>query len=78
MYEIIRAVKFNGEYFENGDVVAVTTDDGKVIVGAVMIKNFDNSDTSDSSLVLDISEKYHSKDTYVYKKNIKNIQKVNI
>lgn len=76
MYEVIRVIKFNGEYFENDDVVAVTTNDGKVIVGAVMIRDSDVSPTNNNILVLDISEKYHYKKISIYCNSIKNIQKV--
>jgi len=49
----IEVVKFNNEYFEHGDIVAVTTNDNKVIVGSVMISCYSGSVTSKSSLALD-------------------------
>ncbi len=72
----IEVVKFNNEYFEHGDVVAVTTNDDKVIVGSVMISGYSGSFTSKSSLALDTSEKYHNKRKFIYYGNIKNIQKI--
>lgn len=73
----IEVVKFNNEYFEHGDVVAVTTNDNKVIVGSVMMSGCGGSFTSKSSLALDISEKFHNKRKFIYYKDIKNIQKIN-
>lgn len=73
----IEVVKFNNEYFEHGDVVAVTTNDNKVIVGSVMMSGCGGSFTSKSSLALDISEKFHNKRKFIYYNDIKNIQKIN-
>lgn len=73
----IKVVKFDNEYFENGDVVAVTTNDNKVTVGSVMISGYESSFTSKSSLALDTSEKYHNKRKFIYYGDIKNIQKIN-
>lgn len=73
----IEVVKFNNEYFEHGDVVAVTTNDNKVIVGSVMMSGCGGSFTNKSSLALDISEKFHNKRKFIYYNDIKNIQKIN-
>lgn len=73
----IEVVKFNNEYFEHGDVVALTTNDNKVIVGSVMISDYSGSFTSKSSLALDISEKYHNKRKFIRYSEIKSIQKIN-
>lgn len=73
----IEVVKFNNEYFEHGDVVAVTTKNNKVIVGSVMISGYEGSFTNKSSLALDTSEKYHNKRKFIYYGDIKNIQKIN-
>lgn len=78
MYEVVRAVKFNGEYFENGDIVDVTLNNGKIITGSIMIANDDVSPTNNNSLALDTSDKYHSKIKYIYNSNIKNIQKTEV
>lgn len=77
MNYFIEVVKFNNEYFEHGDVVAVTTNDNKVIVGSVMMDGCGGSFTSKFSLALDTSEKFHNKREFIYYENIKNIQKIN-
>lgn len=78
MYNYLEVIKFNNEYFEDGEIVAVTKEDGSVIVGSIMIGNkYSGSITDNSSLVLDISEKYHQKRKFIYKNEIINIQKVN-
>lgn len=77
MEYFIEVVKFNNEYFEHGDVVAVTTNDDKVIVGSVMISGYSGSFTSKFSLALDTSEKYHNKRKFIQYGKIKNIQKIN-
>lgn len=77
MEYFIEVVKFNNEYFEHGDVVAVTTNDNKVTVGSVIISGYSGSFTSKSSLALDISEKYHNKRKFIYYGDIKSIQKIN-
>ena len=77
MEYFIKVVKFNNEYFEHGNLVAVTTNDDKVIVGSIMMNGCGGSFTSNSSLALDISEKFHSKRKFIYYSDIKNIQRVN-
>lgn len=78
MYSFKEVIKFNSEYFEEGDVVAVTKEDETVVVGAIMIDQTHGGTTSDNhALTLDISEKYHQKRTFIKPKEIKNIQRVN-
>lgn len=69
--------KIYNKYFEHEDVVSVTTNDNKVIVGSVMMSGCGGSFTSKSSLALDISEKFHNKRKFIYYNDIKNIQKIN-
>lgn len=80
MYNFKKVVKFGEEYFEHGDEVAVTDLDGNVTVGSIIISDMDNntSVTTDvHGLLLDISEKYHRKTSFIYGNKIKNIQKIN-
>ena len=77
MYSFKSVVKFENNYFEDRDVVVVTTNDETVIVGAIIIESYGGSITSNNVLVLDISEKYQEKRTFINSKEIKNIQKVN-
>lgn len=78
MYKYLEVIKFNDTYFEDGDVIAITKEDGNVIVGSIIIGNkYSGSTTNANTIALDISEKYHEKRTFVYMKEIKNIQKVN-
>lgn len=74
MYTFKKVIKFNGQYFEHGNKIVVTKEDGTVIVGRIIIGEHGSSITSDYLLVLDVSEKYHQKRAYVYPKNIINIQ----
>jgi hypothetical protein len=79
MYEYINVVKFNNEYFEYGDVVAVTMEDGSIKVGSVVIGYDDTPFVSNYwNLALDISEKYHTKILKLKKDKIKNIQRINL
>ena len=78
MYNYLEVIKFNNEYFEDGEVVTVTKDDGSIIVGSIMIGDkYGGSITDNSSLALDTSEKYHQKRKFIHKNEITNIQKVN-
>lgn len=76
MYDFIEVIKFNDKYFENGDIVAITKNDDSVIVGGIMIGNYNGSVTDDNCIALDVSEKYHQKRAFIYPREIKNIQKV--
>lgn len=80
MYSFKKVIKFNDEYFEHGNEVAVTDLDGNVTVGSIIISDMDDntSVTTDvHRLLLDISEKYHRKTSFIYGNKIKNIQKIN-
>ena len=77
MYSFKEVVKFNDDYFEDKDIVAVTKTDGTVTVGRIMIGDYNGSVTCSHCLALDISEKYQQKRTFINHKDIKNIQRVN-
>lgn len=78
MCKLIKAIKFNDEYFENEQVVVVTKENGEVIVGSVLLLDYNGgSVTSERTLVIDTSEKFHNKRTFISFDKIKNIQKVN-
>ncbi len=78
MCKLIEAIKFNDECFENGQVVIVTKENGEVIIGAILLQDHTGgSVTSNYSLVLDTSEKFHHESTYINFKQITNIQRVN-
>lgn len=77
MYNFIEVIKFNNNYFEDGDVVVIAKIDGTVIVGSIMIGNrYGGFVTDENLLVLDTSEKYLQHREFVYSKDIQNIQKV--
>lgn len=78
MYEFINVIKFNGMYFEDGQVIAVTKKNGDVIIGSVLIKDYDGETvTSKFTLCLDTSKKFHCGRTFITPNEIENIQKVN-
>lgn len=77
MYRLINVVKFNDQYFEHGDEVVVTKNDDSAIVGSMIINDREENKSSDWTLCLDVSEKYHKKTECINYKDIKNIQKVN-
>lgn len=77
MYDFIEVIKFNHNYFEDGDIVEITKNDDSVIVGGIIIGNYSGSATDGNCITLDVSEKYHQKRTFIYPREIKNIQKVN-
>lgn len=76
MYNYIEVIKFNDNYFEKGDVVVVTKNNGTVVVGSVIIGEREGESTSKYTIVLDVSEKYHQKREYISVYDIENIQKV--
>lgn len=81
MYKLIQVVKFNNEYFEEGEVVEVETTNKGNIVGSILIHNnkrgCENHSTCDTYLFLDISEKFHQKFISVSNDNIISIKKIN-
>lgn len=79
MYSFKEVIKFNNEYFEHGDEVAITNSDGNVLIGSIIIRDKNNTAivTNIHGVLLDISEKYHQKTLFIYEDKIKNIQKIN-
>lgn len=80
MYKLIKVIKFNDQYFENGDVVAVTTKDNSVAVGGIIISdryiNDDYNTTTDWNLYINTSERYKTNIKRINYQDIINIQKV--
>lgn len=78
MYKYLEVIKFNDDYYEDGEVIAITKEDGSVTVGSIIIgSTYDGSVSNNHLIALDISEKYHQKRAFIYAKEIKNIQRVN-
>ena len=77
MCNLLKVIKFNEEYFDNGQVVVVTKENGEVNVGSVLLLDYDGGIvTSNHCLVLDTSEKFHHERAYIDFKEIANVQRV--
>ncbi len=75
MYQALKVIKFNNDYFEDGDVIMVKTKDKRTIIGSVVIDSYSGSVSDSHSLALDTSEQYHQKRTFIHPKDILDIQK---
>ena len=80
MTKLISVVKFDDKYFENGDVISVTTTDEKVYVGSVIIESYtiQNGLRTDAHfLTIDVSDNFIHAVKSIKFSEVKFIQKVN-
>ena len=80
MIKKVDTVKYNEEYFEHGDLVAVEDTNGNTTIGSIIFgydgREYEPFPTTSHALGLDISKQFYSKKIHIrfeQKKSIKRI-----